>query len=127
MRVFTHEKRSGNALGNSIVTNRLGNGQDVSLSERGILGSAAMSARAETDKLPRIAGVQFALTSRSTSMRRSAGAGLPANGESDMISLLITPRGIGNPGTPPCPFFGLLPPLARVLEPAKNDRQLPAG
>ena len=59
--VLTHEKRAADPLAGPVVTDRLGDGQDMGLGEGALLGSTAMAAGAEMDQLLRVALVRPAL------------------------------------------------------------------
>lgn len=61
MGVFTHKKRAADPQAGPVVTNRLGNGQDMGLIKGALFGRTAMAAGAEMDQLLRVARVRPAL------------------------------------------------------------------
>ena len=61
MRILAHVQRPGRALARPIFANGLRNRENMRFGKRAVLGSAAMPAGAEGDKLLRIAEIRRAL------------------------------------------------------------------
>ena len=61
MRVFAHLQRTVNALLSAVLTNGLGNGQNVRFGERAVQRGTAMTAGAKTDQLGGVPQIRPAL------------------------------------------------------------------